>query len=144
MVGKVQDRDYKNELIDLISQKGITSSVYFYGLRNDVQGIINKCDICIVSSVEEGLPLSLLEYGMCNKPVISTNVGDCDKLIKDGVSGILINKKNQIEMSEAMLELLRDDFKQRSYASSLNKIIEDRYSFKKVREQLKSIYNSIL
>jgi glycosyltransferase involved in cell wall biosynthesis len=42
----------------------------------------------------------LLEYGLAGLPTISTNVGSCSELIKDNVTGLLFDPKNDLQLKK--------------------------------------------
>lgn len=90
LVGKDFDDEYSARVKAEISNLGLSDTVFFYGSRNDTDAIISQCDIAILTSNSEGLPVALLEYGMHSRPVVVTSVGQVPKIISDGENGMLV------------------------------------------------------
>lgn len=94
LVGKDFEDDYSRRLRELITTKSLAQNVFIYGSKNDVKNIINQSDIAILTSKSEGLPVSLIEYGLSKKPVVSTKVGEIPLIIKDNVNGFIVEPDN--------------------------------------------------
>ena len=52
----------------------------------------NEIDVYLCASSSEGFSLSVLEASACGRPVISTRVGGCEDLIRDGENGFLVDR----------------------------------------------------
>jgi glycosyltransferase involved in cell wall biosynthesis len=89
LVGKDFQDDYSKEIKNSIRSKELEDYVYIYGSRNDINNIIAQAEIGILTSSSEGLPVSLLEYGFNQKPVVVTNVGEIPSIINHGENGFL-------------------------------------------------------
>jgi glycosyltransferase involved in cell wall biosynthesis len=63
--------------------------VHFLGERSDVPELLAQADIYILSTKWEGLPVSILEAMRAGLPVIATDVGGINEMVKDGVTGLL-------------------------------------------------------
>jgi glycosyltransferase involved in cell wall biosynthesis len=64
--------------------------------------------VCVLTSVEEGFGLVLVEAQMCKRPVIGTRSGGITDIIEDGKSGILIPPKDEVSLASAMEKILAD------------------------------------
>ena len=89
-VGKDFNDQYSEVLKSKIIENNLHKSIYLYDSRQDIEHIIFQSDICVFSSISEGLPVSLLEYGLQKKPVLSTRVGEIQYILKDGINGFLV------------------------------------------------------
>lgn len=97
LIGKNFEDNYYIHIKKLIDQN---PAIFYYGEVNNVMGFLSNADYGILSSISEGMPLALLEYGVCGLPVICTNVGECIKVI--GNDGLLVEPNNVGELSKAM------------------------------------------
>jgi glycosyltransferase involved in cell wall biosynthesis len=68
---------------------------------------IMASDIIVCYSLNEVLPMHIIESFYCKKPVISTNVGGISEMIEDGVNGFLI-ESNDAEKCISRINELRD------------------------------------
>ena len=85
----------------------ISSQVTFLGWRSDVENILSATDILLLTSDNEGTPISAIQAGMAGIPTISTNVGSVSEVIKDGSSGVLTSL-DVSEIVNAVQYLLSD------------------------------------
>src|SRR5439155_22355430 len=69
---------------------GIHDRVLFLGERKDIPALLARCDVFVLPSLNEGLPLTVLEAMAAERPVVATNVGGLPELVADGVRGILV------------------------------------------------------
>jgi len=78
------------------------------GPVNNVEKLLQNATIGILSSQSEGLPISLLEYGLAKLPVVCTNVGQCSEVLDGGACGWLVESKNAEEISFALTEIIQN------------------------------------
>ena len=77
--------NYYHDLVALIKQKISNNIVKLLDQVTNISKILNKCEIGVLSSSIEGLPVSLIEYGLAELPVVCTDVGQCSKVIQNRV-----------------------------------------------------------
>ena len=63
--------------------------VTFLGWREDIEVVLAAADFVILTSDNEGTPLSLIQAGMVGLPVVATNVGSTNEIVVDGETGFL-------------------------------------------------------
>ncbi|MGJ8684509.1 MAG: glycosyltransferase [Nonlabens sp.] len=83
LVGMDFKDDYAERVKQEIIDRKLEEQVFLLGSRNDTTAILQDCDIAILSSKSEGLPVALLEYGMAALPVIATDVGACREVLNN-------------------------------------------------------------
>jgi len=100
----IGDGEDKNRLVSLIERMGIKSRVILTGFLEPDQIAIwfNRSDIFLLPSEREGWPTVLLEALACGLPAVVTNVSGVTKLIKDGINGYIVKKRDDIEYSYYM------------------------------------------
>jgi L-malate glycosyltransferase len=88
----------------------LQSGLEFLGNQNDpkaIQNIYRSSDVLILTSVFEGFPMVVME-GMANGlAIVSTDVGDLSKHIKDGINGFLIKSKHEAQIVEDGASLIK-------------------------------------
>lgn len=87
-----------------------SSQIHFLGALNQAQirKLLAKSDIFVhPSSHHEGFPNSILEAGASGCAVIATNKGGTNELIKDGITGIII-QPNVKSLEQAIIKLIQD------------------------------------
>lgn len=144
VIGKDYNNTYSEELYNIIKENSLENNVFFYGECQDIKNILNQSTIAVLSSVSEGLPVSLLEYGLAKLPVVCTNVGECGQVIKHNESGYLTNPKNQIELASYLSKLAKSKEDQVRFGKNLYINIETNYSENAVVKSILKIYKDCL
>ena len=88
-----------------ISQQDLPVTVL--GWQSDIEKVLSAADIVVLTSDNEGTPLSLIQAGMAGLPVVTTNVGSVPEVVLDGVTGIITDLDVQ-EIANALEKLATD------------------------------------
>jgi glycosyltransferase involved in cell wall biosynthesis len=102
----VGDGPQRKELSGLCSSLDIGKNVIFTGIRNDIGRIYTVMDLVVISSVMEGLPMTLLEAMASHRPIISTNVGAIPQVIEHKINGLLVEPGHMMQLAAAIKDLL--------------------------------------
>ena len=132
------------DVIEKISSNGLAGHISVMGLRKDVYAVLRACDIGVLSSSSEGLPLALLEYGFAGIAVVATQVGQCAEVLAGGRCGMLVRPRDPEQMAKAILSLLRSKKRRRELGSSLNERVHRSYSQEVVIRQVADVYKTAL
>lgn len=77
------------------------------GWQSNIEKVLSGADIVVLTSDNEGTPLSLIQAGMAGLPVVSTNVGSVPEVVLDNVTGIITSLEVQ-EIADALEKLATD------------------------------------
>jgi glycosyltransferase involved in cell wall biosynthesis len=129
LVGGVtpEHQTYFAELRELIARLGIGDCVSFAGVRDDMPEILKRSDILVSPSRNEAMPIVLTEAMAAGTPVVSTDVGDCRRLLEDGRLGILVPPDDPAAMAEALARILDAPGEAGERARLAQKVISDVY-----------------
>lgn len=108
LVGQIVEEDYYEEIKLKIKEYGLSGKIIFMGPSNEVNKLLNESDIAVLSSISEGLPVALLEYGLAALPTICTHVGDCGKVLPSDHYGWLIPAQSPKDLANALTEVILD------------------------------------
>jgi glycosyltransferase involved in cell wall biosynthesis len=78
--------------------------IKFLGWQSDIENVLSAADMVVLTSDNEGTPLSLIQAGMAGLPVITTRVGSVPEVVLDGVTGIITSFDVQ-EIADAIEKL---------------------------------------
>jgi glycosyltransferase involved in cell wall biosynthesis len=105
IVGEGPDR---KPIENMIQRFGLQSNVILAGQHSNMPGIYAALDVFVLPSLNEGLPMTILEAMAASKPVIATRVGAIPKVIKDGETGLLVDPADVDGLRNALARLLTD------------------------------------
>jgi len=77
------------------------------GWQSDIEKVLSAADVVVLTSDNEGTPLSLIQAGMAGLPVVTTNVGSVPEIVLNGVTGIVTDLDVQ-EIANALEKLATD------------------------------------
>ena len=97
----------KEELFNYVSENNMDGVVTFLGNVNDIQKYYAQSNVFILSSIYEGLPMTILEAMAAGLPIISTNVGGVSDIVLE--NGILVESNSFKELYDAMEKLLNNN-----------------------------------
>jgi len=98
----------KNKLMEYSRKLNISDNIIFLGFRNDTINLLKLMDVFVMSSIDEGLPMAMLEAMASRLPVIVTSVGDIPKVIIDNKNGILVEPSNSNMLADKIVYLLNN------------------------------------
>ncbi|MGJ8693933.1 MAG: TIGR03088 family PEP-CTERM/XrtA system glycosyltransferase [Thalassotalea sp.] len=98
----VGDGDLFSSLTALSKTLMLDDYVIFTGARNDIPTLLKDADVFVLSSVAEGIPMTVLEAMASKLAIISTNVGGLPELVLPDKNGYLVEKQNSEALAEAM------------------------------------------
>lgn len=92
----------------LIGELGIAPAVRLLGLRQDVARLLGAADVFLLSSISEGIPLTIIEAMAAGVPVVATRVGGIPEMIEDSRTGLLAPAKDAVTLAEQIARLAED------------------------------------
>lgn len=132
------------KLKKIIKDDNLEEIVEFVGWISNEQktNLLQKADIYILPSYNEGLPISILEAMSYGKAIISTNVGGIPEIVIPGKNGMLVEPGNLTEIKSAIDYFIEHPEMIKNYGNESQLLIENYYP-KPVINCLSFIYNNI-
>jgi glycosyltransferase involved in cell wall biosynthesis len=93
-------------------------SVVFAGYREDAPRIAGASDVFVLPSVQEGLPIALLEAMVQGIPPVVTRVGGVPEVVRDKLDGLVVAPGDPDSLAEGILALIRDPSRRRVLGAS--------------------------
>lgn len=102
-----REEAWSNTLID---ELGVRAEVELTGRfeRHEVETLLRRMHVFVLSSASEGVPNGLLEAGALGVPVVATAVGGVRELVRDGVDGLLVPHGEPAQLGGAIARVLGD------------------------------------
>jgi len=110
----------------------------------DVDVVYSGADIVALTSLNEGTPVSLIEAEAACKPIITTNIGGIEDIVKNGITGILVENNNTISFGQNLLKLV-DDKELREQLSTKGRVfVNENYHYTRLVMDVKKLYDNLL
>ncbi|SEO48773.1 Glycosyltransferase involved in cell wall bisynthesis [Flavobacterium sp. CF108] len=142
LIGKDYFDAYSESIKSFIKSNSLEKHIHLYGERNDIPYVLSQGTIGVLSSTEEGFPVTLLEYGLAGLAVVTTNVGYCSEIIKNDYSGLLFNPENELEVKSQLLKITGNEPLRKRVVKNLKQSILNNYSEEEVINKLILLYKS--
>jgi glycosyltransferase involved in cell wall biosynthesis len=140
LIGAESDADYVAKLKKTISGLGL-DQIYFYGGQQNPRAMMAQADLGVLSSLSEGLPMTLLEYAQAEIPVVVTDVGACAEVVAE--HGLVVPPQNPEALAQAMLQLIQNSEHTKKMAIGLKSRVESHYSSRTVVPKLIEFYKGM-
>ena len=103
-----------------------------------------RASVGVLTSENEGMPISLMEAAACGVPVVATRVGGIPELVEDGVTGILSPPGNATAFADALEKLLRDSALRARMGTAATERALKRFSIAKQVDSLMAMWSGVL
>ena len=123
---------------------GLADRVVFAGFRPDATRLVAGADVFVLSSLYEGLPVSLLEAMAVGTAVVTTEVGGIGEAITDGVEGLLVKPGRPDQLADGIVDLLRDPELRQRLAAHARKRVEREFDVRTMVQRVEAVYHDVL
>jgi glycosyltransferase involved in cell wall biosynthesis len=98
----------RTELEELAASLGVSDRVTFTGWVKDSRAWIEAYDVFVLPSRSEGLPLTIIEAMLAERPVVATDVGGVPELLETGRTGVIVPSEDAPALATAITGLVTD------------------------------------
>jgi L-malate glycosyltransferase len=134
----------RQSLSDEAARLGIADACVFVDPAADrragIYDLIAAMDIFVLPSLDEGLPMSLLEAMALGRPVVAAAVGGVPEIVEHRTTGLLISAKDDREIAVACVSLAFDRHWARTLAEKGRAVVEERFSCDRQGRALLDVY----
>lgn len=123
---------------------GLEGQVLFLGNRTDIPEVLAAMDVYVITSVREGLPISLVEAMLAAKPIVSTAVGGIPEALREPGTGVLVESGDRPALVAAVAGLAADPVRREAMGRAARQAAFGRYSPPTVLDKLDRLYESLL
>jgi glycosyltransferase involved in cell wall biosynthesis len=117
--------------------------VRMLGWRDDVEAVLAASDVLVLTSDNEGTPLSLIQAGLAGVPVVATNVGAVRTVVDDSVTGLLCSTTPE-SVASAVISLLGDPAKATAMGDRAREAMSARFGMGRMVAEHEHLYRRLL
>jgi len=140
----VGDGPLRTDLEQHARKIGLAGRVIFTGWRHDLPVIYEGLDLLVVSSVNEGTPVSAIEAMAAGCPVVATRVGGLPDLVDDGRTGQLVPPGDAEVLAHAISTLVADRTQAARLADAARVEVERRFLASRLVDDVERLYLRLL
>jgi len=122
----------------------LADRVRFVGWRRDLETIYAGTDIGVLSSLNEGTPVALIETMAAGRPVVATSVGGVGDVVSHEVHGLLVPPRDPEAFAAAMERLARDVNARRRMGAQARRDVSQRYAPFRLASEINRLYRQAL
>ncbi len=120
------------------------NKVLLLGKSNEVESIVNACDIGVLFTNGEGISNSIMEYMLLGKPVIAHKYGGTEELIQENVSGYLLANDNVEHIANLIMDLIDNEEKREQMGQMGKQLINNKFSLEFMGSEFEKLYHKVL
>lgn len=98
----------------------------------------------MLSSRQEGFPITILEAMAAGKPVVATNVGGCAEAVVNGETGIVVSPEDPEALAEALEHMLTHPDEARRMGEAGRRRVEEHFSIESMVTKHIAVYESLV
>jgi glycosyltransferase involved in cell wall biosynthesis len=132
------------ELTEIAERLGVADRVAFLGYRDDIADLLSGCDLVVLPSLDEGLPLALIEASAAGVPVVATDVGGTGELVVAEKTGLLVAPRDPRALAQAVARLIADPALARRLGAAGRQRARQHFSTDSMVEAVEGEYRRLL
>jgi glycosyltransferase involved in cell wall biosynthesis len=140
----VGDGPERESIEDQIGSLGLRQSVVMLGTRGDVDRILSAADMAMLSSVSEGIPVTLIEAMAAGLPVVATNVGGVGEVVDTGRTGLLVAARDDVALADALVQLAKDPELRRKMGANGTERVRQLFSGQTMQDSYHDLYDQMI
>jgi glycosyltransferase involved in cell wall biosynthesis len=134
----------KSNLAKLCQEYGISDDVSLPGYMVNAFKILKCFDIFVMSSLTEGMPITLLEAMRVGMPIVATAVGGIPEALEGGKCGILVPPGNEMDLAKKIVELNANSLLREDLSNKAKIRFQEEFTVEKMEEKYRTVYADVI
>jgi glycosyltransferase involved in cell wall biosynthesis len=131
----------EQELRERCERLGVAEQFRFLGYRSDARRLLAGADVFVLASLQEGLPVAVMEAMALGVPVVATRVGGLPEAVEDGVNGLLVPAADRNALADALRRVEDPALRERLAAGARDR--GEQFSAEAATERINQIYRAL-
>lgn len=138
------DGEVRGELEGLARELGLGECVHFIGWFTDIPTAMSDMDLVVLSSLNEGTPVSLIEAAACAKPVVATDVGGVPYVVDHDRTGLLCPPRDPEALAAHIRTLMADRDRRRRMGDAGREKVRRLFHKDRLVRDIRELYSELL
>lgn len=132
---------FRSRLDDLAEQLGVSDLIRYVGPvpYEKLHESYQYADIFVLTSLSEGMPSVILEAMGCGLPVVASDVGGNNEIVREGENGYLIQGDDSNALARRLAEFINDETLRRRMGRR-SRELSLLYDWENIMEKYDSLY----
>lgn len=130
--------------VEAAAKAALGDRVHFLGWATDLPTLYGALDIVVLTSRNEGTPLTLMEAGAAGVPVVATRVGGVPEVVKDGQTGFVLPAGDAQALAAKVELLLSDPEVAHAMGEAARDWVRARYTWQRLVADITALYDELM
>ncbi|MBK9315644.1 MAG: glycosyltransferase [Acidobacteria bacterium] len=136
----VGEGDERVRLERFVAERSLADQVVFAGERTDVPRLLKAMDVFALSSITEGMPITVLEAMSASLPVVATGVGALPEMVIEGSTGYLVRPRDHVALAEGLAKIVNHPDSGRECGRAGRRKVERDYTLDRMLGRYRDLY----
>ena len=127
-----------------VTKRGLSARFRLLGHRDDTPNLLRQCDLFVLPSLFEGLPVSILEAMAARKPVVASAIPGTEEAVVDGTTGLLVPPGNADALTSAIRRMIDDPCLRRRFGAAGRARVEAQFSAESMVSGVAQLYQELI
>jgi len=127
-----------------IKRSPVASSIHLIGYHSEPEQLINMADVCVLTSMREGLPRVVMQYLAGGRPCVVSQIPGLDEVVKHGVNGIVTPAHDVDAAAAAVADLLENRTYHARLAEGAKRTDLSSWGLDAMCDSVETVYQSVL
>lgn len=127
-----------------IKRSPVASSIHLIGYHSEPEQLINMADVCVLTSMREGLPRVVMQYLAGGRPCVVSQIPGLDEIVRHGVNGIVTPAHDVDAAAAAVADLLENKAYHAQLAEGAKRTDLSSWGLDAMCDSVETVYQSVL
>lgn len=140
----VGDGDQRQALQQTIDERQLSANVTLLGTRSDIADLLAAADVFLLTSISEGIPLTVIEAMAARLPVVATSVGGLPEMVQHGETGFLAGSGDDQCLATHLTTLAQQSSLRTQMGDRAAVVACSRFSLESMLNSYQNVYTEVL
>ena len=140
----VGDGELRPALEEQVGALGLAQTVIFTGWQANMPAVYSDLDLLVLTSLNEGTPVTVIEALATGVPVVASEVGGVPDVVTHHETGLLVPSGDAEATAQAILQFLRAPERAQRLALAGQRVVLGRFDLRRLVNDMDALYNALL